>query len=297
MSEIPKIVFIVGAGRSGTNLLSRMLEHQGRFVDLSENRYIWNYRQRCRMTDRRLPNEATPKVTAFIRGHFERVAELRPGILIDKTPGNALRLGFVNRIFPEAKIVNIVRDGRANVLSRTALWDEERIWGNGERPGMLIRYIRRIRRMRRLGNLPAARIPVFLADNLPALLSRAVLRRTTLSGERIAGLREIEQIHGVRVARAVQWREAATFAAVEGRALGAESYHEILFEDLLRAPRPTAQALFGFLECSDCTRAGAWLEKRLDPGRLDNWKTRDPAAIAEIEPYLIPALNYFGYHM
>ena len=297
MTKMPEMLFIVGAGRSGTNLLSRMLEHAGGFSDLSENRYIWNYQQRHRATDRRLPAEASDAVSAYIHRHFAKMSETHAGILIDKTPGNALRLNFVTQIFPEAKIVNIVRDGRANVLSRSALWDEEGLLNDGNRPGMLTRYIRRIRRMRGLGNLPNDRIPAFLADNLPALASRIFLGRMTLSGERVAGLREIEQRHGARIARAVQWREVATFAAIEGRALGPDRYHEVRFETLLRNPRKTAEELFDFLGHDGGDRSATWLEDKLDPGRLDNWKQRDPAEIAEIEPYLAPALAYFDYEM
>jgi hypothetical protein len=295
MSPTPDMLFIVGAGRSGTNLLSRMLEYAGGFSDLSENRYVWNYRQSRRRTDRRLPDEATEAITAYIRAHFAAMARRHPSTLVDKTPGNALRLGFVTRIFPEAKIVNIVRDGRANVLSRGALWDEEGLFGGGDKPGMLTRYARRIRRMRRLGNLPADRVPAFLADNVPALITDTLLRRATLSGERVAGLREVERLHGPRIARAVQWREVATMAACEGRALGSTRYHEISFETLLRQPAESAEALFAFLGRDGGARAGAYLADKLDPGRLDNWKTRDPEAIAEIEPYLTPALAYFGY--
>ncbi|WP_170125975.1 sulfotransferase family protein [Pelagimonas varians] len=294
---MPEMLFIVGAGRSGTNLLSRMLEHAGGFSDLSENRYIWNYKQRYRSTDRRLPEEANEAVSTYIRRHYAVMSETHSGVLIDKTPGNALRLDFVSQIFPEAKIVNIVRDGRANVLSRSALWDEEGLLSDGTRPGMLTRYMRRIRRMRALGNLPNDRIPAFLADNMPALASRILLRRATLSGERVAGLREIEQRHGTRIARAVQWREVATFAAIEGRALGPDRYHEVGFENMLRNPRQTAEALFTFLGHDGGARSADWLDAKLDPGRLDNWKQRDRAEIAEIEPYLTPALTYFDYEV
>jgi hypothetical protein len=296
MTDQPEILFIVGAGRSGTNLLSQMLGQTGAFSDLSENRYIWNYGQKSRATDRRLPEDLTTKVENYIRRHFSIMAEKHGGILIDKTPGNALRLGFVMEVFPEARVINIVRDGRSNVLSRSALWDEEGLLGDGKRPGMLTRYARRISRMRRLGNLPTNRIPAFLADNLPSLASRVLFRRATLSGERIAGLREVERLHGTRVARAVQWREVATFAALEGRVLGPKRYHEIVFENLLRSPLPTTKALLTFLDReAETERCTEWLMERLDPGRLDNWKERDPIEISEIEPYLIPALRFFGY--
>ena len=296
MSKSLEMLFIVGAGRSGTNLLSRLLEEAGGgFTDLSENRYIWNHGQRVRRTDRRLPEAATQATIDYIRSHFAAMAQRYPGTLIDKTPGNALRLNFVTRVFPEARIVNIVRDGRANVLSRSALWDEEGLWSDGERPGMLTRYMRRYGKMRELGNLPAGRFPVFLANNLPPLLDRVLRGRTTLSGERVSGLREIERIHGARVARAVQWREVATIAAIEGRLLGPNRYHEIGFEAMLRAPHQTATALFDFLGHDGGEAAATWLENRLDPSRLDNWQGRNADAIAEITPYLLPALTYFGY--
>lgn len=291
----PDMICIVGAGRSGTNLLARVLEAEGGFVNLYENRYIWNYGQRDRRTDRRLPEEASDPVAGFIRGHFARMAARRPGILIDKTPGNALRLGFVHAVLPQAKIVNIVRDGRANVLSRGALWDERSLFGDGDDPGLLARYLRHIRRMRQRGNLPLSRLPVFLADNLPGLAARTLLRRPQMSGERIAGLPQVARLHGTRIARAVQWREAAVIAAVEGRRLGPERYHEIAFETLLRDPDGTIATLYRFLGIEGGSASAAYLREVVDPGRLDTWRNAPPEEIAALAPYLAPALSYFGY--
>lgn len=291
----PNIIFIIGAGRSGTNLISKMLENSGGFTDLSENRYIWNYCQKDIKIDRRLPHEATERVKAYIHNHFKNISKTNANILIDKTPGNALRLGFINKIFPEAKIINIVRDGRANVFSRSSLWDEESLLKGKDRPGMLTRYYRRLLLMRKKGNLPNDRIPIFLLDNIPNLINRVIFGFKTLSGERIAGLHQIEQSHGRLIARAVQWREVATIASIEGKLLGNKKYHEILYEDLLTNPEKNVESLFKFLNHSGASIATKYLLKTLDFDRLKNWKNNDPNKINEIYPYISTALEYFGY--
>lgn len=64
-SNVP--LCIIGAGRSGTTFLSKVLEQDPRFWNCYENRYIWNYGQRFRHHDVRGPEEATPQVAHFIR--------------------------------------------------------------------------------------------------------------------------------------------------------------------------------------------------------------------------------------
>lgn len=293
--EHPKILFVVGAGRSGTNLLCRMLEARGGFTDLSENRYVWNYGQPSFCTDRRVVDEATDTVKNFIRGHFFKLSRQHSGYLIDKTPGNAMRLNFVHCVFPEAKIVNIIRDGRANTLSRLNLWDEGPLFSTSKKRGMLHRYVKRLVLMYRKRNLPLSRVPRFLIDNIPDFVTYIFTGKRFISGERVAGLREIERTHGVAVARAIQWRDVASISAVEGRKLGSATYHEVRYEDLLLHPGKTMRDLFSFLNLSGSETATAYLEKHLDLGRLENWKKSSADTLGDIEPFIAATLEYFGY--
>jgi hypothetical protein len=149
--------------------------------------------------------------------------------------------------------------------------------------------------MYRKRNLPLSRVPRFLVDNIPDFVAYILTGRRFISGERVAGLREIERTHGVAVARAIQWRDAASVSAVEGRKLGPATYHEVRYEDLLLHPAKTMRDLFSFLNLSGSETATAYLEQHLDLGRLENWKEGSAKSLDEIEPFIATALEYFGY--
>ena len=186
------ILLIVGPGRSGTNFVARIFEHDDRFVNLYENRYIWNYRQRSRAVDHRDPKEADRKTVAYIRGHYAKLAQESGRILVDKTPGNALRLPFVRAVLPQARIINVLRDGRANVVSRGDLWDTTSSTGERGR-----RYLQQFQRMRRRGNLPTHRLIAFGTDNAAQILRSIIGGRPNLEGERVAGLGNSARAHGL----------------------------------------------------------------------------------------------------
>ncbi len=59
---------------------------------------------------RLIETHATPEVVRQIREWFEKQNGER--MIVEKCPRNTLRVPYVHRIFPEAKILNIVRDGR-----------------------------------------------------------------------------------------------------------------------------------------------------------------------------------------
>src|SRR5204862_4656085 len=67
---------------------------------------------------------AKPQVIAAIRGWFEGQAEGR--MIIEKCPRNSLRVPYIHRIFPEAKIIHIIRDGRDVICSlRPGIGEDE----------------------------------------------------------------------------------------------------------------------------------------------------------------------------
>ncbi len=107
------VVLLVGAGRSGTNFVALVLGAHSGIINGYENRFIWNIGQPNKLCDWRAPEESTFQVRdAITRALFSMAPAGHT--LIDKSPGNALRLDFVRAVLPDVKILNIVRDGRAS---------------------------------------------------------------------------------------------------------------------------------------------------------------------------------------
>lgn len=128
-----KPVIIIGAGRSGTNMLRDVLT---RFDNIStwpcdEINYIWRHGNRDELTDEFESSHATPLVKSYIRSQFVDFAsssffqnsiEISDRIVLEKTCANSLRIDFVDAVLPEARYIYIVRDGRDVVSSAIKRW-------------------------------------------------------------------------------------------------------------------------------------------------------------------------------
>ena len=182
-----RLAFLVGAGRSGTTLLYKLLcLHPGvAYISNYENRYGWfpaglapravadrldaklhawfNRGGNAYFVDRpwlkklcptpnegesvfrdcgvplflrpgELPDAAT---TARLRRRFEQMRR-RAGadVFLSKRTANNRRIQYLHHIFPEARYVHLVRDGRevAQSLSTVEWWDGHTVWWDGRTP-------------------------------------------------------------------------------------------------------------------------------------------------------------------
>ncbi len=148
--KLPPIPFIVGVPRSGTTLLRLMLDSHPDLTIPPETHFmrgLFRIEDRGRLTPERFVN--------FITGHrrwpdfgldknmlkkaIENLARfsMRDGLIIfyelyadragksrwgDKTPKYVLLMDRIASIFPEARFIHIIRDGRDTVLSRKNSW-------------------------------------------------------------------------------------------------------------------------------------------------------------------------------
>ena len=124
--EIDQSVIIVGAGRSGTNMLRDLMVQLDPLVTwpCDEINYIWRHGNRAFPTDEFTREMADPSTAKFIRNKFRALSTRNPGkIVVEKTCANSLRCGFVHQIFPQARFVHIIRDGRDVAASAALRWN------------------------------------------------------------------------------------------------------------------------------------------------------------------------------
>ncbi|MGK7296820.1 MAG: sulfotransferase [Candidatus Wenzhouxiangella sp. M2_3B_020] len=92
------------------------------------------------------PEDADPGTVTALRQRFleavvrhepaERLKALGPELrLLEKTPKNALRIGFFEKVFPAARYVYLVRDPRENISSIIDAWRSGRFVTYPELPG------------------------------------------------------------------------------------------------------------------------------------------------------------------
>ena len=119
-------IIIIGAARSGTNLLRDLISSHPDFVtwDCDEINPIWRHGNIFYQSDEFLPEMASPKISNFIQGEFKKISQKWPHkTIVEKTCANSVRVGFVKNIFPDAKFIFIVRDGRDVIASSMLRWE------------------------------------------------------------------------------------------------------------------------------------------------------------------------------
>ena len=157
-------VFIIGCGRSGTTLLGSLLDMHPGVRYLHEPYDLWaaiepatDILQLYSRGEHHCLLDADA-VTATARRRFARLMSTPRGFtLVEKSPTNALRIGYLDAMAPDARFVHIVRDGvevsysieRMAAVTRRMLFrpNLNEWWGVGdvkwpalERDGMAVGY-------------------------------------------------------------------------------------------------------------------------------------------------------------
>ncbi len=118
-------VIIVGAPRSGTNMLRDMLVKLDKVETwpCDEINYIWRHGNVNFPSDQFSREQATPKVKKYLVEQFDKFQETsKCDVVVEKTCASSLRVDFIEEIFPNAKYIFIVRDGIDAVGSAKLRW-------------------------------------------------------------------------------------------------------------------------------------------------------------------------------
>lgn len=222
-------IIIIGAGRSGTNALRDALCKLDEFGTwpCDEINYVWRYGNRSHPTDELTPSDATEQTKRFIRTQFRRQQQnLGTHYLVEKTCANSLRVGFVNEVLPEARFINIVRDGRDVAVSAAQRWTAP----------LDLPYLARKARY-----VPKRDLPFYASRYLRTRLDRlrSDERRLSWWGPKFAGMEDLDAETPLLEVAARQWAASVLTADEQLADIPRERVLNIRYEDFVSAPFET----------------------------------------------------------
>jgi hypothetical protein len=125
--RIREPVFIVGCSRSGTTLFAEIFGTHPDVCNVMDAAQVWDLGYYDRNgDDHRTERDATPWEASRVRTSFALRSMISGGgRLVNKNNQNSLRLRFIHRLWPDARIVHVLRDARPVVLSNVSRLDKD----------------------------------------------------------------------------------------------------------------------------------------------------------------------------
>lgn len=221
-----KPVVIIGAPRSGTNILRDLLTSASRTATwpCDEINYIWRHGNVRFPCDEFHPDMATPGITGYVRSWFSWVAARYDAqVVVEKTCANSLRAGFVDRIVPEAAYVLIRRNGVDAAASAARRW----------KAPLDLAYS-----MRKARFVPKTDILYYFAGYVRNRMHkiRSKEKRLAYWGPRFKDMDALVKTHPIEEICALQWKRCVDLSDEWLERKESRNCHEVRYEDLVEAP-------------------------------------------------------------
>lgn len=279
-------VIIIGAPRSGTNMLRDMLvqlEGVGTWP-CDEINYIWRHGNVRYPSDEFPPELATPTVQTYIRKQFDAFASGRNlDTVVEKTCANSLRVGFVDRAIPDAKYIFIVRDGMDAVGSAMQRWIAD----------LDIRYILKKAKYVPLTDLPYYALRYFY-HRLYRLISKE--NRLAIWGPVIADLDNIGKRYSLTEICALQWKACLDLAERDFANIDSSKIIRLKYEDFVSDPVTEFAKLAEFLNKKVPDGVNDYLRNSIRDSSIGRGRSAlGKAGVDALEPLLRDTLEHYGY--
>lgn len=279
-------VIIIGAPRSGTNILRDML------VELpgvgtwpcDEINYIWRHGNVRFPSDEFTPEMATPKVSEYIENQFEQFSfKNELDTVIEKTCANSLRVSFVDKVIPDAKYIFIVRDGMDVVGSALERWHAS----------LDIPYI-----LRKAKYVPKMDLPYYASRYFLNRLYRLFSGEKRLAswGPVLDDMDKIQINHSLKEVCALQWKACVDNSERDFAALPQDKVFRLKYEDFVREPISEFARLAEFLNKQAPDQLNDYLQHNVRTSSIGKGrKAMTDEEISKLRPLIADTLDKYGY--
>lgn len=289
--RIRKPIIVMGCARSATTMLGRILSQHPDVAMWHELRMIWMYGHAYQGHDELDAADLTPRIARHIDRKFanylQQSGRTRFG---EKTPSNCFRIPFIHALYPDCRIINIIRDGRHVVRSILQVQA-----GGASRSTVASRTSRR-RFRKRIAHTPLWEWPAYLPRFFRTFWRAQVMGKPMRYwGPMPKGWRELRELPR-HLMIAEQWRASVGASVSAGRALPKKNYHEIRYESLMQQPLQVLRKMIEFAELQAAPEMLDYAASHIDPNRTHRWKgTLSDEQEREIEDRMRPMLLKLGY--
>lgn len=237
MNDNIKPVIIIGAPRSGTNMLRDLLIKLDNVKTwpCDEINYIWRHGNVSFPSDEFTKQQATDRVKYYIRKKFYSFKKKsKADVIIEKTCANSLRLEFINEIFPDAKYLFIIRDGIDVIDSARFRWKAK----------INVRYL-----LKKSRYIPITDIPYYSLNYLYHRLYKLFSEDNRLAywGPKLSNMKEITLNKSLVEICALQWKICINNAEYGFKKISPENVLRIKYEDFVCFPKEELIKIANFI--------------------------------------------------
>ena len=277
---------IIGAARSGTNMLRDTLTSLPK-IDTwpcDEINYVWRHGNITEPTDELTPKHATPQVKTYLHKSFNHIAtKYTLDFVVEKTCANSLRLGFVHEIFPEAKYLVLIRDGRDVVASALKRWVAP----------FDLTYTLKKARFVPLSDLPYYGFQ-YIRNRWHRLTSDE--KRVASWGPKFEGMQKVLNSHSLAEVCALQWQKSVNNTERDLAQMAKSQIYKIRYEDFVQNPAEHLKEITDFLGYELQQISVESLTDTISTKSIGKWKQDLTAEQQEaVHKILAPTLQFYGY--
>jgi len=230
-------VFIIGAGRSGTNILRNVLTS---FSDMNtwpcdELDLVFRHGNRGVEDDRFIEKHANKISKKYIQSFFNDFQQKNTNAtIVEKTCANSLRVPYLKSLFPQAKFIFIIRNGFDVTKSAKLRWTS----------AFDLSYT-----LKKLKFVPKSDIPFYFFKFLKNRISQFGSSEKRLSkwGPVYPGMFNDLKDKNLDEVCALQWKNCVQFAHNDLLKLPKESVFYLSYENLVTNPEPILDDIKIFL--------------------------------------------------
>ncbi len=250
-------IIIIGAPRTGKSMIGDTLQASGEIFDNSEALMIWNHGMKRRNSDVRHSLEANlelrEKIVSLCAKSVHRYGKKR---YLDNLSYNMLRIPFINKLIPEAKIIHVYRNGEKAIPE--ILFG----WTNHDTIRKAVR--------RRWREINPKTFPPFLLRFASNYVRTIMGYSRSTWGPITPGMMDFKKSHSLEELVAYQWVSLISIARRDLGKLPDNSWIEVRYEDMISDPENKFEQICEFCEVENPEAVLQHAKKNINPHQLPN---------------------------